>query len=74
MFSHDAIFYSTTLKRHLDKYGKQIDCLTVPGREDAESHLYLYDFSANKESHNNKFKTFIKRIRNFIFNATNSRK
>lgn len=69
LFSHDALYYSERFKSHLNRYGKQLDFISIPGREHADSHLYLYDFSTKEKlpipvskKSENKFKHFIKSL------------
>lgn len=71
LFSHDALYYSKKFKSHLNRYGKQLDFIAVPGREGADSHLYLYDFSKkentskkkeDKDKDKNKIKCFINNL------------
>lgn len=67
LFSHDAVAYSEKFKSHLNRYGKQLDFVTVPGREYADSHLYLYDFYIKKDcptniKSKNKIMSFINKL------------
>lgn len=65
LISHDSTYYANRLKKHFNKYGKEIDRLIVPGSEMAESHLYLYDFSTgriNNKKRENRFKSFFQKI------------
>jgi uncharacterized membrane protein len=62
LFSHDAGFYSWKFKSHLNRYGKQIDFLRIPGVNFTESDLYLYDFSIQKTEQKETFFKKLKRI------------